>query len=82
MSTEVLWEQSICECILRPVSPGKQVVVLRFSGVTEVRVPHANPWGPSNGVLEATETEQGYVLAMQSGDTVSITAAAYEIEQL
>jgi hypothetical protein len=79
---EVLWERCICNCIIRPVSPERQTVILRFSGVTEVRIPHVNPWGPSSSILEVRESEQSYVLEMQSGDSISIMAAGYEIVQL
>lgn len=80
-SIEVLWEQRICRCTLRLVSPERSTVVLRFSGVTEVRIPHADPWGPSNNVMGLTETDHIYALAMQSGDSVSIVATTFEIEQ-
>ncbi len=81
-SIQVFWEQRICNCKVQPVSPERSTIVLRFSGVTEVRIPRADPWGPSSSILEVSETKNSYVLAMQSGDTISIMAAAYEIEQL
>ena len=81
-SIEVSLEQRICKCKIRLVSQEPNTVVLRFSGVIEVRIPHADPWGPSSSVLEVNETENSCVLAMQSGDTISIMATAYEVEQI
>lgn len=79
-SIEVLWESRICICKLRQASPDRKTIVLRFTGVTEVHIPHANPWGPSISVLEVSETLHSFKIEMQSGDTVSIEAIAFEVD--
>jgi hypothetical protein len=79
-SIEILWESRICICKLRQASPDQKTTVLRFTGVTEVHVPHSNPWGPSSSVLEVSETVHSFKIEMQSGDTVSIEAIAVDVD--
>lgn len=79
---EVVWEQRVCRLFVRPVSSEHKAMVLKFSGVTEVHIPCAGPWGPSTSILEVAESEHSYAITMQSGDFIRINAAELEAEEL
>jgi len=47
---------------------------LRFSKIEEVIVPHRAPWGGSEQINSATEKDGVFLIEMQSGDVIRITA--------
>lgn len=59
---------------------GSDAVILRFNGVDNFRVPHAEDWGPSSSVNRFWQEGSTYMLEMQSGDVISINAGNFEYE--
>jgi hypothetical protein len=53
--------------------------VVTWHGVEEVFIPHRNPWGPSTSINSArTEASRVYIIEMQSGDEIRITAERFD----
>jgi len=78
---QVLWEQRVCRIRLSAFAvQGKDAVphLLEFLEVTDLRLPHEAPWGPSVFVNEGTEPSEGHFrIMMQSGDGIDIRAARF-----
>jgi len=47
---------------------------IRFEGVTDLRVPHESPWSASVHVNGQSRRGSTFVIEMQSGDEILITA--------
>lgn len=52
-------------------------VRLEASGVTDVSIPHRDPWGSSVSVNELRRAKGGFEIEMQSGDVIVVGAADY-----
>ena len=46
--------------------------------VRKITVPHEDPWGPSVFISTVRQEEDCYIVQMQSGDEIRITAGAVE----
>jgi len=46
--------------------------------VRKITLPHEDPWGPSVFINTVREEEDCFVVEMQSGDEIRITAATFE----
>lgn len=67
------WNAGRCTLGLRPADMAPHVLV--FSGVSELQVPCAQPWGPSAAIVSARETHPGrFVFELHSGDALRIAA--------
>jgi hypothetical protein len=56
--------------------------VLEFAGVTELLVPHRQPWGPSERVNSGAAPAPGrFEIEMQSGDVIEIRAGGFTFER-
>jgi hypothetical protein len=77
------WEARRCVAELEVfVDHTKEAVprLLIWHGVTALVAPHHNPWGPSVFVNTALfEPPSTYVIEMQSGDEIRITAERCEL---
>jgi hypothetical protein len=77
------WKARRCVAELEVfVDPGKDAIprLLIWHGVTALLAPHQDPWGPSVSVNSAFfEPPNTYVLEMQSGDEIRITAKRCEL---
>jgi hypothetical protein len=81
---EVRWEQKICRIQLSAFAAEGQSAtphVLEFAGVTEVLVPHTEPWGTSDRVNSGAAPAPGrFQIEMQSGDVIEIGAGGFSFE--
>ncbi len=53
--------------------------VLKFTGVELINIPHVNPWGSSNFIHTAKQAGNKYIIGMQSGDMIKITASSFTL---
>ncbi len=51
---------------------------LQFEDVTDVFVPQKEHWGASSSINDLITSEQEFLINMQSGDTISVTATAFK----
>lgn len=81
MSVEFDWEPARVTLLFDTIEAG--VVSLRANGVTDLRVPQLNPWGPSVHVNEvrrrrsASGKPSRIEIEMQSGDVITIEARSF-----
>jgi hypothetical protein len=76
------WAQGSCvaEFAGAPMLPRGPFRLL-WSSVTDLHIPRTLEWGPSVSVLSAAEATPGfYELHLQSGDVVTLRAAAVKFE--
>jgi hypothetical protein len=72
------WETSQCVLEFRTSRGNKRLV---FEGVTDVSIPHKNPWGPSVSLNETRMSRDAiYEIEMQSGDVIRINARAWRLD--
>jgi len=79
-SVELLWESKRCRIHFAAFSVRGECArehVLEFFGVSSVRIPIHEEWGPSISVNEATRENNSFKIEMQSGDTIVIEAQAF-----
>lgn len=83
-SLKVQWEEKTC-CLYLLISAvtGKTAApyLLEFQGMTALTMNHQESWGPSSSILSAGTTDGTYVLEMQSGDAIRITADTYRFSE-
>jgi hypothetical protein len=76
------WEQRTCIAFISAFVTRGQDAVRRqilWRDVSEVSVPHRNPWGPSVCINRKSVDSSGvFVIEMQSGDEITIHARAFE----
>jgi hypothetical protein len=48
-----------------------------FQKVCAVTLPHEDPWGPSVFINAVRQEDEVYIIQMQSGDEIRITAGAF-----
>lgn len=81
LSIEAEWKSARLTMYFDTFAAG--VVTLTAEGVVDLHIPHVNPWGPSVHVNEVRERSarnrkcRKLEIEMQSGDTITITAAAF-----
>jgi len=72
------WKASQCLFSLSTSHGNSELV---FEGVTDISIPHNNPWGPSVSVNETRKLpESAYEIEMQSGDLIRITAKSWRFD--
>lgn len=77
---ELLWQDKLCRCFVRAWNEGASSdFCLEFSEVTDISMPHVEPWGPSSNILEHVEDAHYYAIKMQSGDIIRIRAKALRV---
>lgn len=70
------WPSRTCSFDFSAVRGHMEPFSITFSGVRELAIPAAYPWGPSISVLSAKDSGGGrYEFAMQSGDTICVVVA-------
>jgi hypothetical protein len=81
LSVEFEWKSAQLKLLFDTYPAG--MVALTAEGVTDIRIPRENPWGPSVHVNEVRKVParsrepRKLEIEMQSGDTISITAASF-----
>ena len=76
----ISWEASRCDFRIYPV--GEKAHSLVFEGFTKLEFPKNEPWGPSNSINSATQPEATeFVIELQSGDLLCITAAKWSYHE-
>jgi len=76
------WNDKACVITLMAfleVGRDAQPCELRFSGVTLLALPCSQPWGPSAHVNGQTQTDGNFVIQMQSGDEIQVTARSVQL---
>ena len=69
------WTARTCVLEFAGAPSFQEPFLVEFCGVTELVVPAAAEWGPSDSVLEVIDHGEGrYDFSMQSGDTIRIVA--------
>jgi hypothetical protein len=69
------WQARTCRLEFAGMPSHLAPFSLAFSGITELVVPAAYPWGASSSVLSAKELAGGGIaIEMQSGDTITVVA--------
>jgi hypothetical protein len=69
------WAQGACTMTVR--RSVLQNCFLKFTGVSQLSLPRARPWGPSQSINAAYMRNTGqYEIEMQSGDRIHIDASA------
>ncbi len=79
-AVHLLWSEKTCVIELSAfVAPGRHAVPCRlaFHGVSDLRVPHQEPWGPSSSVNGGTENNGAFNIEMQSGDSIEVKAREF-----
>jgi hypothetical protein len=72
------WAEGACTMTLR--RSVLQNCYLKFTGVSQLSLPRAQPWGPSQSINAAYMRNTGqYEIEMQSGDLIQIDASALTI---
>ena len=75
------WRQRTCTAEINAVVSTQLDTVshlLMWAGVREARIPQDEPWGPSVYINAARfEAPNLYLIEMQSGDLIAITAESY-----
>lgn len=74
------WAAATCKFLIHPV--GRNPAELIFEGVSNLTIPHMQPWGPSRSINSANQCEPGkYEIEMQSGDTITILAKLFALTE-
>jgi len=77
------WSKNILELSISAFLDGEHSqgrnCVLKFEGVTFVGIPHKSPWGSSNFILKVKQVDNGYIIEMQSGDAIKVTASSFSL---
>lgn len=77
---EIAWEEKLCKCFIRAWLEGASgSACIEFFEVSDVSIPHGDPWGPSSSVLEADFAAGHCAITMQSGDVIRISAKGYRM---
>ena len=75
------WAAATCNFLIHPV--GRAPAELIFEGVSNLNIPHMQPWGPSRSINSANQSEPGkYEIEMESGDTITISAKGFGLSEL
>ena len=71
------WKAAICTLVIEQASRG--VDCLQFGGVSDVHIPRALPWGPSDSINGVRQYEgDSYGIELQSGDVLVIKAKSWQ----
>jgi hypothetical protein len=77
---EVHWREQICRCFVRAWHAGEsKALCVEFTGITDISIPRAEPWGPSSSILEHTQNADTHAITMQSGDIIRLRAKAWTV---
>jgi hypothetical protein len=71
------WEPAEVRAIVHVWERGD--VIIRASGVSRLEVPRTEPWGPSSSINQVKAASGRMEIEMQSGDTIVIDAASFEL---
>ncbi len=77
LSVAYEWGEKKCRLELRAYDSRQSRIVsclLEFCDVTNIVIPHTNPWGPSVSINSCSYTSGVYEIEMQSGDTIAVHA--------
>lgn len=78
---ELAWAEKCCRVYLEASAvPGRPAAphVLEFRGVSLLRVPHSEQWGPSTFINQARGSPlDGFEIEMQSGDVIEIAGNGF-----
>jgi hypothetical protein len=82
---EVDWEQRVArldlDLVISPNENGRRAV-LEWQGVTRVELTRTEEWGPSSSVNSLRREREGeYVVEVQSGDEIRVTADSASLER-
>ncbi len=80
---DIKWESSLVEINLYAfMHKNKRALpyVLKFIDVTEIQIPHNNPWGESVYINSVNTENNHYYIEMQSGDTLTIKSGGYSFD--
>lgn len=73
-SVHISWNAARCD--FQIYRTGEGIHCLVFEGFTNLELPKAEPWGPSESINNVQEPSPGHFeIELQSGDTIRITAA-------
>src|SRR4051812_22165622 len=75
-SLTVDWNAKSCVIQVRVV--GGQPHSLSFRDVSNVSIPHKQPWGPSGFINALAENRGHFLIEMQSGDTIEVVAGGFD----
>ncbi len=79
-AAHISWEAARCDFRIYPV--GEKAHSLVFEGFTKLEFPRNEPWGPSSSINSATQPEATeFVIELQSGDLLRITAAKWSYRE-
>jgi hypothetical protein len=82
----IQWDRSRCILTVAAfVTRGEpaQPCVLTFDRISRVVVPHEEPWGRSGHIYGQRSGADGmYVIEMQSGDEIQITAGSFDFARV
>ena len=71
------WKDATCTLEIEEVS--SEPCRLRFLGVSDVHMPRALPWGPSNSINGLRQSEgNAFEIELQSGDVMVIKAESWQ----
>ena len=73
-------EKKLCRFYLHAFSiPGKTAIphALEFEAVELVNAPLTDPWGPSPHINTVSQSAEGFLIEMQSGDTIKVKARSF-----
>jgi len=77
---EVLWQAKVCQCFVRAWHDGaSRALRIEFREITDVSIPHAEPWGRSNSILEHVQDADTHAITMQSGDVIRLRAKSWSV---
>ena len=85
VSVEFDWHERRCTFLFQGGSRGglQRNFSIVFNDVTKLTIPSEQPWGPSQSLLEVDSVDIGrYVLVMQSGDEIWISAGQEPVRAL
>ena len=78
LSVQADWAQGTAVVVLQ-VADVEEPLRVRAAGVTDLRMPHERPWGPSVSVNSWHIASGVLSIEMQSGDTITITAQSFDV---
>ena len=84
LSVDFDWAHAVAESRFSPVGGGERT--LRVSGVIDLHIPKHKFWGPSVSINRAEwelgrgNAVQTVRIEMQSGDVITVDAAAFDLE--
>ena len=81
VTVHLIWEEGACVMTLKHSQMSD--CTLTFTGVTNLSLPRAQPWGPSQSIQSAIQRIEGkYEIEMQSGDLFKIDASDVKLAPL